>query len=100
SDLLDSTPRQIYLQQLLNFSTPAYAHVPIALNANGEKLSKQTFAEPISTDIAAQQLYAALCFLGQKPPLEMQNATLGEVWRWAFENWSLVKVQRIRAVRT
>ncbi|MFM9835679.1 MAG: tRNA glutamyl-Q(34) synthetase GluQRS, partial [Methylophilaceae bacterium] len=42
SDLLDSTPRQIYLQQLLNFSTPAYAHVPIALNANGEKLSKQT----------------------------------------------------------
>ena len=55
ADLLDSTPRQIYLQQLLNFPTPNYAHVPIAVNKNGEKLSKQTLAAPISMRIAGDR---------------------------------------------
>jgi glutamyl-Q tRNA(Asp) synthetase len=99
SDLLDSTPRQIYLQQLLNFPTPMYSHVPIAVNTMGEKLSKQTLAEPISQDLAGQQLFSALCFLGQNPPLEMQNATLGEVWRWGFANWSLAKIPRTLRIK-
>ncbi len=42
ADLLDSTPRQIHLQRLLGLPTPGYLHLPIVLNANGEKLSKQT----------------------------------------------------------
>jgi glutamyl-Q tRNA(Asp) synthetase len=100
SDLLDSTPRQIYLQQLLNYKTPMYSHVPIAVNAIGEKLSKQTLAEPISVHLAEQQLFSALCFLGQNPPLEMQNATPGEVWRWGFANWSLAKIPRTLSIKT
>ena len=92
ADLLDSTPRQIYLQQLLGLPTPNYAHVPIAINLNGEKLSKQTLAEPIFTHLAGQQLFEALCFLGQNVPAEMQSAKLGGIWRWAFAHWSLANV--------
>ncbi len=103
ADLLDSTPRQIYLQQLLGFPIPNYAHVPIAVNNTGEKLSKQTLAEPISTSLAGQQLFSALQYLGQNPPLEMQNATLdknhiAELWRWALENWSIAKIPHQRTI--
>lgn len=96
ADLLNSTPRQIYLQQLLGLPTPNYAHVPIATNSKGEKLSKQTLAEPISIRLAGHHLFDALCFLGQNPPAEMQNATLDEMWRWSLNNWSLAKIPHQR----
>jgi glutamyl-Q tRNA(Asp) synthetase len=105
ADLLDSTPRQIYLQQCLNFATPGYAHIPIAVNSAGEKLSKQTLAEPICINsetpyrLAEHQLFEALSFLGQNPPAEMQNATLVEVWRWAIANWDLDKVPKTHTLR-
>ncbi|MDO9366248.1 MAG: tRNA glutamyl-Q(34) synthetase GluQRS [Methylotenera sp.] len=96
ADLLDSTPRQIYLQQLLGFSTPRYAHVPVASNAEGEKLSKQTLARPIEASVANRHLYDALCFLGQKPPATIKSATLNEMWRWAFLYWNLEAVPKTR----
>jgi len=99
ADLLDSTPRQIYLQQILDLPMPSYAHVPIAVNSKGEKLSKQTLAAPISIDLAEQQLLTALDFLGQNPPAEMQNAKQEEVWRWAFANWSLANIPRQRTIK-
>ena len=63
ADLLDSTPRQIYLQRLLGFPTPRYLHVPVALDAAGDKLSKHAGARPIGKD----DLQRALRFLGQPP---------------------------------
>jgi len=98
ADLLDSTPRQIYLQQLLGFVTPHYAHVPVASNAAGEKLSKQTLATPISTGIPRHALFDALSFLGQQPPTEIKNATLNELWHWAITNWNLAKVPKQRQI--
>src|SRR5690606_17687132 len=59
ADLLDSTPRQIYLQQLLDLPTPQYLHVPVVTNAAGEKLSKQTMAEAIDPQHANTQLWNA-----------------------------------------
>ncbi|MDX9952048.1 MAG: tRNA glutamyl-Q(34) synthetase GluQRS, partial [Methylophilaceae bacterium] len=47
ADLLDSTPRQIYLQQVLGLPAMHYAHIPVVLNAQGEKLSKQTQAAAV-----------------------------------------------------
>ena len=49
SDLLDSTPRQLYLQQLLGYQKPCYAHIPIMVNSQGQKLSKQTFATALDS---------------------------------------------------
>lgn len=92
ADLLDSTPRQIYLQQLLGFTTPRYAHLPVVVNLQGEKLSKQTLAQPISLGTAGPQLFNALNFLGQNPPLELKKAPLNEIWHWAIANWHLNKV--------
>lgn len=98
ADLLDSTPRQIYLQQCLNFATLSYAHIPIAVNNAGEKLSKQTLAQPISMRHAGHKLFDALSFLGQNPPAEMQNATLNETWRWAIAHWQLSQIPKNRTL--
>jgi glutamyl-Q tRNA(Asp) synthetase len=67
ADLLASTPRQMLLQRSLGFPTPHYLHVPVAVNARGEKLSKQTRATPVDADDAGKLLIAALEFLGQPP---------------------------------
>lgn len=94
SDLLASTPRQIYLQNMMGFPTPAYAHVPIAINANGEKLSKQTLAKPIKTINPEASLWQALSFLGQSPPEYLCQEPLDSVWRWAISHWELAKIPK------
>jgi len=70
ADLLDSTPRQIYLAGKLGLSTPNYMHIPIALGTSGDKLSKQTNAESIKNENAIANLCQALAFLGQQLPDE------------------------------
>jgi len=70
ADLLDSTPRQIYLQQLLGLNTPSYAHIPVAADAGGNKLSKQTGATALDALHPQEELYRTLQFLGQQPPTE------------------------------
>lgn len=87
ADLLNSTPRQIYLQRLLGYSTPSYTHLPIAVNALGQKLSKQTGAAPIDAAYPVPQLVRALRFLGQKPPLELNQGDRTSFWTWAIDNW-------------
>src|SRR5438477_3772932 len=72
ADLLDSTPRQIYLQRLLRVPTPRYLHVPAAVNAAGEKLSKQTGALPVDPTWASVR--RALDFLGQPPSDSLEEA--------------------------
>jgi glutamyl-Q tRNA(Asp) synthetase len=87
TDLIDSTPRQIYLQRLLSVPTPAYAHLPIALTGSGEKLSKQTGARPVADTPAGRALVAALRFLRQGPPASLEAASPVTVIDWALENW-------------
>lgn len=96
ADLLDSTPRQIHLQHCLGFATPAYAHLPVAVNARGEKLSKQTRATAVDAMAPAEALLAALRFLGQAPPGGLDDTAA--VWAWALENWRLEKVPRTRTL--
>jgi glutamyl-Q tRNA(Asp) synthetase len=95
ADLLASTPRQLYLQQLLGLPRPRYAHLPVAVNATGEKLSKQTFAAPVDDARPQPALVAALEFLGQRPPHELARAGVNELWNWALKNWRLDRVPRV-----
>jgi glutamyl-Q tRNA(Asp) synthetase len=74
ADLLDSTARQIYLQRLLGFATPRYLHVPAAVNAAGEKLSKQTGAAPLDLSRGGETLRDALAFLGQRETEDLREA--------------------------
>jgi glutamyl-Q tRNA(Asp) synthetase len=74
ADLLGSTPRQIHLQRLLGYPTPRYLHVPAALNAGGEKLSKQTGAAAIDPQRREETLRRALVFLGQPETGDLAQA--------------------------
>ncbi|WP_297323828.1 tRNA glutamyl-Q(34) synthetase GluQRS [Nitrosomonas sp.] len=94
ADLLDSTPRQIFLQRLLGYATPSYLHLSVVTNALGEKLSKQTNAAPIDVSNALTQLVDALHFLGQEPPLEMIEGDIASFWRWAQKNWRVDQIPR------
>jgi glutamyl-Q tRNA(Asp) synthetase len=99
ADLIDSTPRQIYLQRLLGVPTPAYLHLPVAANAAGEKLSKQTRAVALDERTPQTAVVAALAFLGQEPPAGLASHALAEVWAWAYSHWDLRKLPRTRARR-
>jgi glutamyl-Q tRNA(Asp) synthetase len=92
ADLLDSTARQIYLQRLLGLPTPRYLHVPVATNAAGEKLSKQTHAP----DAAQSDLSRALAFLGMDAA---SGCPAGELLAWAVANWDSARIPRERALR-
>jgi glutamyl-Q tRNA(Asp) synthetase len=81
ADLLDSTARQIHLQRLLGARTPRYAHVPVAVNAAGEKLSKQTGARPLDLSDPHAELARARRFLNQ-----------------TAEGWDFARVPRLRTI--
>ena len=98
ADLLDSTPRQIYLQQELGYLTPQYAHIPVASNLAGEKLSKQTLAPAINAKDASAWLIKALAFLGQNPPSELITNTPSEILSWAKQHWQLEKIPKQRSI--
>jgi glutamyl-Q tRNA(Asp) synthetase len=85
ADLLASTPRQIHLQRLLGVSTPAYLHVPVAVTATGEKLSKQTGALALPDD-PLPALLAAWDFLAQAAP-PSPPASVEQFWRFAQVEW-------------
>jgi glutamyl-Q tRNA(Asp) synthetase len=88
ADLLDSTPRQIYLQRVLGLPTPRYLHVPVVRNEQGEKLSKQTGAAavaPTSETDAVRALLDAARGLGLR--IEVVN-TLAGFWAAAIPAWA------------
>ena len=95
ADLLLSTPRQIYLQQRLGFAAPAYMHLPVVVNAQGEKLSKQTHAQAVSIQDAAETFFTALIFLRQQPPVELRHDSVERILSWAIENWQPDKLSAI-----
>ncbi len=93
-DLLNSTPRQIYLQQCLHYPSTRYAHLPIAVNAQGDKLSKQTHAPAIDRKQPVANLVKVMDFLNQQPPSDLEQVSLNEFWQWARTNWDLKKIPR------
>jgi glutamyl-Q tRNA(Asp) synthetase len=85
ADLLTSTPRQIFLQRCLGVPTPRYLHLPVALNEDGEKLSKQTGARPIAASESRALFQMAFDFLGLPEAGTLTLATAVEAWRRKLE---------------
>ncbi|KPK32803.1 MAG: glutamyl-Q tRNA(Asp) ligase [Betaproteobacteria bacterium SG8_40] len=98
ADLIDSTPRQILLQRLLGLPTPGYLHLPVAVNSDGEKLSKQTRAAPVDPSRAAEIIHAVLRFLGQHPPAELARWPAGTALDWAVKTWRRERLPAARAI--
>lgn len=98
ADLIHSTVRQVFLQRLLGYPTPAYAHLPVVLDASGAKLSKQTRAVPVDARDPLAALFAAAAFLGQNPPPELRRAAVADFWSWALASWRLDQVPRVAAI--
>lgn len=96
ADLLDSTPRQIYLQQRLGFVPPLYAHIPVATNLHGEKLSKHTRAQPVKLRDSGVVLCRVLSFLGMQPPPDLLYVPLEALWNWAIQHWQIQQVPKFR----
>ena len=92
ADLLASTPRQIHLQRALGVPTPSYLHVPVAIDASGEKLSKQTHARALADD-PLPTLCAAWSFLEQ-PAFE--PTTLPGFWTHALRAWTPSRLPPVR----
>ena len=87
-DLLESTPRQLFLQQLLGYPHPHYLHLPIAVKKTGAKLSKQTGAQGVDHNKASLLIEEALSFLGTRPPPELKGAASCELLDWGVQNWN------------
>ena len=94
TDLLDSTPRQIYLQQQLGYPQPTYLHLPLLVDEHGQKLGKSTGAAALDLKHPAISLHAALKLLGQLPPEELANDKLATIWQWAIEHWNIAAIPR------
>jgi len=89
ADLLDSTARQIYLQRLLQLPTPVYLHVPVVVNQEGEKLSKQTGARELDLEHPLEALLDAANFLG----LSLASpGSIDQFWRAATAAWEQLRL--------
>ncbi|MCX7693174.1 MAG: tRNA glutamyl-Q(34) synthetase GluQRS [Tepidimonas taiwanensis] len=97
ADLLASTPRQIVLQRLLALPTPQYLHLPVVLDARGDKLSKQTLAAPVDAHAPLPALLAAWRFLGQSEPGRID--TVAEFWAMARALWDRRRIPPLRGRR-
>ncbi|MGP4842810.1 tRNA glutamyl-Q(34) synthetase GluQRS [Marinobacter sp. 1Y8] len=88
SDLLETTASQICLYRVLAATPPGYLHIPVILNTDGQKLSKQTHATALNDRQPGQNLWQALSALGQQPPPALFAAPPVEILAWAEIHWT------------
>jgi glutamyl-Q tRNA(Asp) synthetase len=98
ADLLDTTPCQALLARMLGFGPPAYAHLPVAVDQAGRKLSKQNDAPALDSRRPSLALARALAFLGHAPPPALAGAPCRDLLEWGMAAWSLDRVPKQRAV--
>lgn len=98
ADLLDSTPRQLYLQELLGLPQPHYLHVPLIIQPDGHKLGKRYRSPPLEPAEATPMLLRALRALGQPTPKPLADALPREVLEWAIGHWDADRIPRCRTL--
>jgi glutamyl-Q tRNA(Asp) synthetase len=94
-DLLESTAAHVHLQGALGLATPRYYHLPVVVNEQGQKLSKQTGAQPI---VASEPGVAArvLELLGLRAPAELTPERPSVLWQWALARWRIDALRGLR----
>lgn len=97
-DLLEETPKQMYLQRLSGFHTPVYMHVPVIVDRHGYKLSKQTSATAVDTQAPNLTLFTLLRLLKQNPPTELKGADVKDLLGWAIKNWQANNMANSRTI--
>jgi len=98
ADLLDSTPRQLYLYQLLGKKAPDYLHVPLLTQVDGRKLGKSFRSAALACSAPEQALVWALHTLGQTPPPSLAKQSVAQILRWAISHWEVEKIPRRRTL--
>ena len=98
ADLLDSTPRQLYLQELLGLPQPRYLHVPLIIQPDGHKLGKSYRSPPLPADQAGPLLLRALRALGQPAPADLQGAAPRQLLEWGIAHWDATRIPRSRTL--
>ena len=98
ADLLDSTLKQVFLQQLLVYPQPHYQHVPVIVDAAGNKLSKQTLAQAVNELNPGPLLFDLLGLLRQNPPPGLRFASKRDILDWAIAHWQPQFLQKTRAI--
>jgi glutamyl-Q tRNA(Asp) synthetase len=88
-DLLDATFAHRHLQRLLGLPSPHYWHLPVLVNADGQKLSKRTGARAVDTDRPSELAVTCLRLLGLEPPETLKSASIATVWAWARNHWDV-----------
>ena len=94
ADLLDSTPRQLYLQELLGLRQPRYLHVPLIVQPDGNKLGKSYRSAPLTADQATPLLLRALRALGQQTDTQLLHASPRELLDWGIAHWDATRIPR------
>ena len=96
-DLLDSTAAHVHLQRTFGLPTPEYHHLPVVVNAKGQKLSKQTGAMGVD---ARDRSTAAMVLelLGLAVPPQIAGERPGALWRWAVERWNIEALRGLRTI--
>jgi glutamyl-Q tRNA(Asp) synthetase len=92
ADLLDSTARQIHLQSLLGLPTPGYLHLPVAVDAAGQKLSKQNHAPALDLTRPLPAIVQALAFLGLSPDPRLLEGDVASAWAWAASQFDAARL--------
>jgi glutamyl-Q tRNA(Asp) synthetase len=98
ADLLDVTGRQLFFFGLLGAALPTFGHLPLAINPDGQKLSKQNHAKPVTVKEASRNLWRALEFLGQNPPTDLAHMPAKEVLDWGLHHWDRDRISGLTHV--
>lgn len=98
ADLLDNTPRQLYLQELLGLPQPRYLHVPLIIQPDGHKLGKSYRSPPLTAEQASPLLARAFRALGQALPADLEGAPPTCLLDWGIEHWDATAIPRVRTL--
>ncbi|MGY8815274.1 MAG: glutamate--tRNA ligase family protein, partial [Gammaproteobacteria bacterium] len=100
ADLIDTTPKQIYIQSLLDLIPPHYEHVPVATTPNGKKISKQHGANDVFVDRKPLNVIIdVLDFLGHQVDTGLEKSNINTIMSWALDNWDLTRVPSLESIQ-